>query len=122
MQCLLFPRRVSSLDTGSVMRTWARSDRNDDQSLRSPFPGDERWPIRISVWAERAVQAELRVRQVWRIEHHVRREMYDLTFRIGCKVLPGEHVVNARFRRGLENAFCKCIRHEELDLVGAFSL
>src|SRR5215469_12446529 len=48
--------------------------------------------------------------------------MYHLSFGVWCKVLLGKHVVNARFCWGLENAFCKGIRNEELDLVGAFSL
>ena len=62
-----------------------RTDGNNDQSLRSPFPRNERRPIGIAVLAERAAQTEVRVRQVRRIEHHVRREMYDLSFRVGCK-------------------------------------
>src|SRR5215471_7191479 len=82
-----FLNQISSLDTGSVMRARERSDGNDDQSLWSPFPRNEGRPLRIAVRAERATQTKIRVRQVRGIEHHVRREMYDLPFRIRCKVL-----------------------------------
>jgi hypothetical protein len=45
--------------------------------------------------------------------------MYDFSSRVGCEVLCGEHVVNARPGRRLENAFCKCISNAARSLISS---